>query len=420
MCSLMIICVNVILFITNINFNQNILDSKEFYIYQNLIDNTEMYAYKNLIRNSNIHIYQESICDNIDYISKSVIENDISYINSIYEDDYDFSDLDGFSDNVYSEIFSYLIMGQVDSALTLCKDAIINDVTKELIQNKKILAQIIIIVIIGAIFSNLSTSFADGFAGENGFYVTYLLMIAVLSNSYTLAYDIAYDAVRDILDIMKSLIPVFTMSLAATGNITTSVATYNLLVMGVGATQWLILNIILPLVNMYVLLSLINNISTEDRFSKLSNLIKNICEWSLKSIMALIIGLNTIKSIVTPAFDSVKTQALEKSIAVAPGGQIVSAFSSVLIGSSVIIKNGVGVAGMLILLVVVSVPLIKLLIFLMAYRILAAALQPIADKRMVQGLQSLSDGNGLLMKSVMAATVLFVLSIAIVTVATGG
>lgn len=52
------------------------------------------------------------------------------------------------------------------------------------------------------------------------------------------------------------------------------------------------------------------------------------------------------------------------------------------------------------------------------YKVVAALLQPVADKRMVQGVQSLGDAGELLIYAVVTASVMFMLSIAIIAVST--
>ena len=138
---------------------------------------------------------------------------------------------------------------------------------------------------------------------------------------------------------------------------------------------------------MFVVLQLVNNLQEEDFFSKFGELIQTGVKWLLKSILAVVVGMNAIKSMLAPAADSVAAAALQRG-------------------------------GMLLIAMAVTLPIIKMSVFILSYKFIAALLQPISDKRMIQGIQGISEGGQLLMTAVLTVIVLFLLSIAIVAVST--
>ena len=70
------------------------------------------------------------------------------------------------------------------------------------------------------------------------------------------------------------------------------------------------------------------------------------------------------------------------------------------------------------LLVIGSIPILKLLYFYISYRLVLAAAQPISDQRILAGLQGVCDSTACLIKTVMTAIALCVLSIAIIILTT--
>ena len=166
------------------------------------------------------------------------------------------------------------------------------------------------------------------------------------------------------------------------------------------------------------MLQLVNNLQEEDFFSKFGELIQTGVKWLLKSILAVVVGMNAIKSMLAPAADSVAAAALQRGLGAVPGGQALNAVSGVVIGSGILIKNAIGVGGMLLIAMAVTLPIIKMSVFILSYKFIAALLQPISDKRMIQGIQGISEGGQLLMTAVLTVIVLFLLSIAIVAVST--
>lgn len=289
---------------------------------------------------------------------------------------------------------------------------------KELDANKGIMLKLILLAMVTAFFTNLGGSMGKSIIGENGFYITYLLMTALLLYSFTIVFELAQDTVEELLQIMQALIPVYVLAVSVTSGITSSAALQEGMVLGLTVVAYGIQKIIFPFLELFVVLGLVNNLMEEDYFSQFGDLIKTGIHWFLKAILAVVVGINAIKNLLAPAADSVTAAALQRGLAVIPGGQAVNTVSGVMIGSGILIKNAIGAGGMLILVLAVSVPVLKMSVFVLFYKFTEALLQPVADKRMLRGIESVSDGGRLLISCVLTVIALFLLTIAMVAVST--
>lgn len=107
------------------------------------------------------------------------------------------------------------------------------------------------------------------------------------------------------------------------------------------------------------------------------------------------------------------------AVSLIPGiGQGAAAVSQVLLGSSVLIRNTVGIGGVLVLAAVSLLPLLKLLILYLGCQGSAALLQPVSDSRVVEAVGAVAKGFYFLLAAAGSAVVLFALSIAVVCVST--
>lgn len=339
-------------------------------------------------------------------------EYDFQELNQIVNRNLEQQDLT-FEDMVWS-----LMQGDVENQGGDWKDYLYRIFLEELDANRGILIKLILLAMITAIFTNLSGSVGKGLISENGFYITYLITTALLMSSFSLIYQVAEETVEEILTIMEALIPTYMMAVGVSSGVTSSAVLQEGMVMGITAVSWGIQKIVFPLIQLYVVLGLVNNLMEEDHFSKFGELIQTGTGWLMKSVLAFVVGLNAIKSMLAPAADSVTATALQRGLTAIPGGQAVNAVSGVVIGSGILIKNAIGVGGMLLLVAAVSVPILKMSVFILSYKFIAALLQPISDKRMIRGIQSISDGGQMLITAVLTVIVLFLLSIAIVAVST--
>jgi stage III sporulation protein AE len=237
--------------------------------------------------------------------------------------------------------------------------------------------------------------------------------------SFVAVTGIAQTAVNALIEFMKSLVPAYFLALSVAGKVTTAMVFYQVILMIITGIHLLFSNLILPLINIYVVLMLVNNLSKEDFLSRLAQLLKGIIEWLLKGLLTLVIGFNLIQSLVAPAIDSFRTTMLNKTVSAIPGvGNAVNAVTDMVIGSAVIIKNGVGVAALIILIIISVIPFIQLWTFSIMYKLAAAIMQPVSDTRIISCIGSVSDGVKLLIKVVTTSLVLFMLTIAIITATT--
>ena len=339
-------------------------------------------------------------------------EYDFEALDQVLQEDY-FQEHLTFEDLVWS-----LMQGDVAEQGDVWKEFLYQSFLEEIDANRGILVKLILLAMITAVFTNLSGSIGKGMISENGFYITYLIMTALLLSSFSLIYQVAAETVEEILGIMEALIPTYMMAVGVSSGVTSSVVLQEGMVMGITAVSWGIQTIVFPLIQLFVMLGLVNNLMEGDYFSKFGELIQTGTGWLMKSVLAFVVGLNAVKSMLAPATDSVTTTALQRGLTVIPGGQAVNAVSGVVIGSSILIKNAIGVGGMLLLAAAVSVPVLKMSVFILSYKFIAALLQPISDPRMIRGLQSISEGGQMLITAVLTVIILFILSIAIVAVST--
>ena len=284
---------------------------------------------------------------------------------------------------------------------------------QEIDANKEIMLKLLLLAMITAFFTNLGGSLGKSLIGENGFYITALLLY-----SFSIVFQLAQDTVEELRKIMETLIPVYTLAVGVTSGITSSAVLQEGMVLGLTAVSYGIQRIIFPFAELFVVLGLVNNLMEEDYFSRFGDLIKTGIQWMLKGILAAVVGVNTIKSMLAPAADSVTATALQRGLAIIPGGQAVNTVSGVMIGSGILIKNAIGVGGMLVLVMAVSMPILKMSVFVLGYKLTGALLQPIADKRMLRGIESVSEGGRILISTVLTVIALFLLTIAIIAVST--
>ena len=112
-----------------------------------------------------------------------------------------------------------------------------------------------------------------------------------------------------------------------------------------------------------------------------------------RTCIAVVIGMQIIQNMISPAIDTLKRDVIGKTAAAIPGiGNAINGVTEVALGTAVLVRNGLGVIGIIVILCVGLPPVIRLGMTTLLYKLLAAIVQPISDKRMVGALATIGDG----------------------------
>lgn len=353
----------------------------------------------------------------------------VAHASSGLPEDIDYSEIQDVIDEVlgnnnefdFDGYIQRVMNGEEPFSFSAISRQLIDSIQNELKANMGTFGSLITIALVAALFTNLSTSFKNNQVSETGYYVTYLLLFGSLITSFIMASRIAAETIGAILDFMKALIPTYFMSVGFTSGATTSVVYYEAAITLITLADFIIIKVVIPLINFYLVIMLVNNLSKEDMLSKLAELFASIIGWLLKSLLAAVVGFNAIQGLIVPVAERIKRSALMKASEAIPGiGDALGGVAETILGAGVLLKNAIGVAGLIVILIITAVPLIKLLVITVIYKAGSAALQPISDKRLVECISASAKSTGMLLQAVFIGAVLFLLSITIVAVTTGG
>lgn len=305
----------------------------------------------------------------------------------------------------------------VDTFVEMGKDALLGEVDNY----RKTAVYLLGIIIASAVFSNFVTVFDKGQIADISYYTMYLLMITLLMKVFASMSQIAQSAVDAVLTFMEALLPACMMTLYLTAGSITAMGFYQLTLWAVAGVQWMFGDFLLPAVQIYVILLFVNQLMKEDYLSKMADLVKMGILWCLRTVTAVLFGMQAMQYMAAPAVDHMKSSVVNKAVSAIPGlGGAYETVTQTILGSAVVLKNAVGLAGVAALVFLGLVPVLKLACGVLLYRALGAVAQPVADKRVAECIASVSAGGELLLKIVLHTGILFMISLALITVMVRG
>lgn len=287
-------------------------------------------------------------------------------------------------------------------------------------REKELIVKLLLLLLFAAIFSGFAGAFDNGQVGEISFYVVYLLVFTLLMNSFSGLSASLLSMLAWITEFMKELSPVYFMAVAAASGASSAAAFYQGVLLLVWLFQWILEQVLLPGVSLYILLRFVNHLSREEMLGKMAELIETVISWGLRTLLGVAAGLQVVRGLVAPVMDSLKRSAVGKTAGALPGiGSAVNAVTELVLTTAVLVRNSLGIALLLVILVVGAGPLVRYGLLSLTYRFLAAAAQPVSDKRLVEAFGTMEEGCALLMRILFTAEILCMLTF-LILMAGGG
>lgn len=319
----------------------------------------------------------------------------------------------------FEEQVNQWMSGEESLSLESVIQSILNSIQMKWRENKNLIVQLFSIGMMGALFANFSDIFRSSHLAETGFYVAYLLLFTILTTAFLTASTLASHTLNSLLDFMKVLVPTYFITVTFSSGVATSMAFYEVTLVIITIVDLVLIHIIIPMIQFYFVLNLANNLMKEDKLSKGVELLELLLGWGMKTIFGLVIGFQVIQRMIVPVVDAVKTSAVLKTAKAIPG--IGNAFGSVaetIVGAGVLIKNSVGVAGLIVIIIICGIPLLQLAFYSILYQASGAILQPISDTRMINCILGTSKAMKFLLYAIATSAVLFLFTIVIITTIT--
>ncbi|MCD8098925.1 MAG: stage III sporulation protein AE [Lachnospiraceae bacterium] len=292
---------------------------------------------------------------------------------------------------------------------------------EELLAQKQLWMHILVLAFAATLLLHFADVFQNRSVPEISFCMIYMILFLLLISSFQTSLGIAREVMEAMRSFMTVLAPAWLLAMTLSSYLTSAGVYYEFILLLISGVQWLAESFVLPCAEIYVLLVLVNHLSREKRLGQFAELMSMAADWSLKVALALVCGFHMIQGLVSPAADSFRNQAISRGIGMVPGvGSAGSGVTDLVLGSAVLIKNGIGAAALIVLILLCLIPLVKLAVIMAVYYLLAAVLQPVSDERIVGCLSGMGNGVRLLFRAVFTVLALFFLSIALMTALTGG
>lgn len=294
--------------------------------------------------------------------------------------------------------------------------AIFKRIFNEVISNTKLLAQILIIAVITAILKNLQTAFASESTSKIAYFVCLIVIIVLVIKSFIITLNVGLIVINKMVTFMQAILPVLMTILVLMGGITSSAILHPIIITSVSAISSIMKDIVYPIIFFSSIIAIINNINDNFQISKVSELLRKISIWIIGITTTVFLGIMSIQGVASSKIDGVSIRtakfALDNFIPVV-GGFLSDSIDTV-IGYSLILKNAIGIVGVLIILAICTIPVIKIISLILVYKLSAALIQPITDSKIVNILEEIGKSMVIVLATILLVILMFYITINII------
>ncbi|MBR0596627.1 stage III sporulation protein AE [Sinanaerobacter chloroacetimidivorans] len=287
-----------------------------------------------------------------------------------------------FADTSPGEIIQSIIHGQPifdfnDIIASIC-DLFLKEIYGSIILG----VQLVIICIIIGLLKNLSTSFSDDTVSNLGVVVCSCSVMALCLKSFMDIYAICSSAIDTMSVTMQALLPVIVPLLITMGGFASGGILNPLIMTAITIFNTVLQRFIMPAVYLSCIFILVNSLSEKDYVKKLALFIRGFSVSAMGLSVTLFSGITVIQGVVTKSADGMiaKTARFSVDNFVPIVGGFAADSIDLILSCTTIIKNGIGIFGVIIILTLLLIPLIKILAVAMVYKITAIIIEPIGNK----------------------------------------
>lgn len=296
-----------------------------------------------------------------------------------------------FEDIDIEDTLNSALQGKVDNSNILKR--ILNLLGSETLNSLRTIGSILVIIVIHAILKSISESLENDTIPKLIYYVQYILIVTIIMSNFSDIVKMVQDTTVNLVGFMNMLVPILITLMMYTGSMITSGVIEPIILFMINFIGNMIQSIIIPLVLIFTSLVVISKLSDKVQIEKLSKFLKSGIVWVLGIVLTIFVGVVSLEGTMSSSVDGItaKTTKAIVSSAIPVVGKILSDSVDTVLGCGIILKNAVGLVGVIVVIGICIMPIIKLATITISYKLLTSVTESIADKKITSLLEQIGD-----------------------------
>lgn len=321
----------------------------------------------------------------------------------------------GFLPDLSGQSLIKLMLGSGGLSFTSVVHGLMKYFFTELFDDAQLLGAILILSVIAAVLESMQSAFERQNVSQIAYMVVFFVLMMLAVHSFMETMGAARHAIQTMNDFMLATIPLTVTLLAASGAIASAAFFQPMLLFVVHFISTIVYVVIFPLIFFSAVLDLTSALSPRYQLTRLASLFRTVGIGILGFSLSVFIGVTTVQGVGKGIADGVVLRTLKFGVTnfVPVIGKAVSDAAETVLSASLLVKNAVGIAGLVILVMIAVFPALKILAVSLIYGGSAALMQPLGETPMVACLSTLGKTLVLVFACVAAVGLMFFFAICI-------
>ena len=277
-----------------------------------------------------------------------------------------------------------------------------------------VLPMVVIVVAITILCGFMGTAKSGG-VSHLVFFVAYAAVVLIVVGNVSELIQMVGKTLNTLKSQVDLVFPLI-LTLMVAGGASTSASLYQPAVAVLSSVMMQIFTwIVMPLFMVSMAFSVVSHLAPHTRLDKFVAFFNSLFKWVVGVCFTVFLSFMTIQGITAGSFDSISIRATKMTMSgyVPIVGGYMSQGFDLIMASAVLIKNAIGLSGILLLLGIVLSPVVKIIIFSLAIRLTAAVTQPIGDTRISDFLTTINKSFGMLVACLLGVVFMYLIILAL-------
>lgn len=282
-------------------------------------------------------------------------------------------------------------------------------------------AVILVLAMLSSTVCNLNYGLGENSSGRAAFFTFFTVISGMALNCFSTALSYGTEVMSHMAGFMNKLTPVLMLMLSACCKPVGATSFQPVLSGAVFVVSVVLERCLVPLMTFSAVLAVAGNVGDKARISGFVSIIKSVTRWIMAFIITLFTGINAIYGFTSRSLDAVSAKTVKFAVGslVPVVGGFLSDTLDTVISSASLLKNAVGISGIIIMCGICVLPIIKIGVMQLMLRFVSAIVEPVTDSRISSMLREVSEAVTTVFGMVILTSVLFLINICIVLAATG-
>ena len=342
-------------------------------------------------------------------------EIDFSALNGVVEE-FQNNSTNIFSiDNIKSKVYS-IISGENAVSYSSFFASVFSIFVDLIVKYLPMLSLIVAIGVISNLLNGIKSKFNEKSTSGLIHFVCFLAVVVLTIGMISSISKMSVSSVNSMVSQMNAIFPILLTLMIGIGA-TASAGVFQPIVAIISTyVADFFTYLILPLFMVSFVFGIINNLTDNIKLDKFNSFISSLFKWCVGLAFTLFFAVFTIQGISAGTFDSLSIRTTKytiKSYIPIMGGYLSDGMDLIL-SSTILIKNAVGLVGILMIISTIISPLIEIVVFSLLLKLVSAILQPMGNNKTSNFLMSTSKSITMLSSCIIAVGFMYLISVGLV------